>query len=56
MCIRDRFYHTADLVLNGEAGGLGRRSVAVEHLEYYPDGTMKPVAQTAAGVSLPPGK
>jgi hypothetical protein len=48
------FYHTADLVLKGEAGGLGRRSVAVEHLEYYPDGSMKPVEQTAAGVSLPP--
>ncbi len=48
------FYHTADLELNGEKGGLGRRSVAVEHLEYNADGTMKPVEQTAAGVSLPP--
>jgi len=47
------FYHTADLVLKGEEGGLGRRSVAVEHLEYHPDGTMKPVVQTAAGVSTP---
>ena len=50
------FYHTADLVLKGEEGGLGRRSVAVEHLEYYPDGTMKPVLQTAAGVSVPPNQ
>ncbi len=48
------FYHTADLELNGEKGGLGRRSVAVEHLEYNADGTMKPVEQTAAGVSRPP--
>lgn len=40
-------------MLNGETGGLGRRSVAVEPLEYYPDGTMKPIVQTAAGVSTP---
>ncbi len=48
------FYHTADLTLNGETGGLGRRSVTVEPLEYNTDGTMKPVAQTVSGVSLVP--
>jgi beta-xylosidase len=48
------FYHNADLVLNGETGGLGRRSVCVEHLYYNADGTMKPVPQTTAGVSVPP--
>jgi arabinoxylan arabinofuranohydrolase len=48
------FYHTADLVLNGEKGAVGRRSVCVEYLDYNPDGTMKPVTQTAEGVSVPP--
>jgi alpha-N-arabinofuranosidase len=48
------FYHNADLTLNGEAGGLGRRSVCVEYLHYNDDGTMQPVKQTKEGVSITP--
>ena len=48
------FYHTAQLTLDGEEGGLGRRSVAVEYLTYRPDGTMRPVEKTVAGVTAPP--
>ena len=32
----------------------GRRAVAVEHLHYNPDGTIRPIQQTAEGVSVPP--
>jgi hypothetical protein len=28
--------------------------VTVEHLQYNPDGTMKPVVQSELGVSVPP--
>ena len=48
------FYHNAELVLNGEKGAIGRRSVCVEYLYYNSDGTMKPVTQTVEGVSVPP--
>ncbi len=47
------FYHTADLTLDGEEGGLGRRSVAVEYLEYNDDGTIQPITKTRRGVSVP---
>ncbi len=47
------FYHTAQLTLGGEEGGLGRRSVAVEPLTYRPDGTMRPVEKTVVGALAP---
>ncbi|OUJ74041.1 glycoside hydrolase family 43 protein [Hymenobacter crusticola] len=49
------FYHNATLTLpSGESGALGRRSVCVEYLYYNPDGTIQPITQTVAGVSVPP--
>jgi hypothetical protein len=49
------FYHNAALTLpTGESGALGRRSVCVEYLYYNPDGTIQPITQTVAGVSVPP--
>lgn len=48
------FYHDAKLTLNGLAGAIGRRAVAVEHLYYNADGTIQPIQQTPAGVSRPP--
>jgi len=45
------FLHNAALVIGDQYGAIGRRSVTVEHLDYRPDGTMKPVVQTDAGVS-----
>ncbi|MGA2916630.1 MAG: glycoside hydrolase family 43 protein [Sedimentisphaerales bacterium] len=48
------FYHNAALTLNGEKGGLGRRSVCLEYLYYNPDGTIQPIKQTLEGVSVPP--
>lgn len=49
------FYHNADLTLpNGETGATGRRAVCAEYLYYNPDGTMQPVEQTVAGLSIPP--
>lgn len=47
------FLHNAALTIGDQKGALGRRSVTVEHLDYNPDGTMKPVVQTDAGVSVP---
>ena len=35
-------------------GAIGRRAVTVEQLQYNADGTMKPVVQTDAGVSVAP--
>lgn len=49
------FYHNAALRIGNQAGALGRRAVAVEHLRYNPDGTIRPIRQTAQGVSVPPG-
>jgi beta-xylosidase len=46
-------YHNANLTLNGENGATGRRSVCVEYLDYNPDGTIKPIEQTDAGISIP---
>jgi hypothetical protein len=34
-------------------GAAGRRAVTVEHLQYKPDGTMKPVVQTEPGMGVP---
>lgn len=48
------FYHNAKLTIDGVPGALGRRSVAVEYLYYNKDGTLKPIRQTQAGVSVPP--
>jgi hypothetical protein len=48
------FYHDAKLTINGVPGAIGRRSVAVEYLYYNEDGTLQPVRQTQAGVSVPP--
>ncbi|WP_308365646.1 MULTISPECIES: glycoside hydrolase family 43 protein [unclassified Microbulbifer] len=48
------FYHDAKLTINGVPGAMGRRSVAVEYLHYNEDGTIKPIRQTQAGVSIPP--
>lgn len=48
------FYHDAKLTINGEAGALGRRAVAAEYLFYNADGSIKPIRQTRAGVSIPP--
>ncbi|QDX28161.1 family 43 glycosylhydrolase [Sphingomonas suaedae] len=48
------FLHHAGLRIGDREGALGRRAVTVEYLRYNPDGTMKPVVQTDAGVSVPP--
>ncbi|HTN40075.1 MAG TPA: glycoside hydrolase family 43 protein [Asticcacaulis sp.] len=48
------FYHKATLTINGEAGATGRRCVCLDYMYYNPDGTIQPVTQTDAGVSLPP--
>ncbi|TLM77259.1 glycoside hydrolase family 43 protein [Microbulbifer harenosus] len=48
------FYHDAKLSIDGVPGAMGRRSVAVQHLYYNEDGTIKPIPQTKQGVSLPP--
>lgn len=47
------FLHNASLTIGDQNGAVGRRSVTVEYLEYNADGTMKPVIQTDAGVSVP---
>jgi arabinoxylan arabinofuranohydrolase len=47
------FLHNAALVIGDQYGAIGRRSVTVEHLRYRADGTMEPVVQTDAGVSIP---
>ncbi len=48
------FLHNATLEIGGMKGADGRRAVTVEYLQYNPDGTMKPVAQTELGVSVAP--
>ncbi|WP_241491951.1 glycoside hydrolase family 43 protein [Sphingomonas endophytica] len=45
------FLHNATLAIGDLNGSIGRRAVTVERLHYRPDGTMKPVVQTTAGVS-----
>ena len=48
------FLHNATLAIGDLNGAIGRRAVTVEHLRHNADGTMKPVAQTQAGVTVPP--
>jgi beta-xylosidase len=48
------FLHNATLAIGDMSGAIGRRAVTVEHLQYNADGTMKPVVQTDAGVSVAP--
>jgi len=48
------FLHNASLAIGELNGAIGRRAVTLEYLHYNPDGTMKPVVQTDAGVSVPP--
>jgi beta-xylosidase len=48
------FLHNATLTVGDQGGAVGRRAVTVEYLQYNPDGTLKPVVQTEAGVSVPP--
>ena len=48
------FYHVGTLQVGHERGGLGRRAVAVERMHFNPDGTIQPITQTAAGISLQP--
>ena len=45
------FYHNSILSLDGYGPATGRRSVCVDELIYNPDGSMRPVIQTRAGVS-----
>jgi arabinoxylan arabinofuranohydrolase len=47
------FLHNATLAIGDMSGAIGRRAVTVERLFYNPDGTMRPVVQTEAGVSVP---
>lgn len=48
------FYHNGALTIGDEKGGEYRRSVAVEHLRYGPNGAMLPIVQTSEGVTAPP--
>ena len=47
------FLHNATLTIGDMSGAIGRRAVTVERLFYNPDGTMRPVIQAQAGISLP---
>lgn len=46
------FYHNATLTLNGQGPATGRRSVCVEYLCYNADGTIMPITQTTAGITV----
>ncbi len=48
------FLHNASLTIGDQNGAIGRRAVTVEYLQYAADGSLKPVVQTDAGVSIPP--
>jgi hypothetical protein len=48
------FLHNATLTVGDQSGAVGRRPVTVEYLQYNPDGTLKPIIQTDAGMSVPP--
>ena len=50
------FYHFAGLTIDGQQGALGRRAVCVDHLDFNQDGTIKPITQTEAGISVLPKK
>jgi beta-xylosidase len=47
------FYHDASLTIGDQKGAIGRRAVRAEHLYYNPDGTIRPIVQTDAGVTAP---
>jgi len=47
------FYHDGSYSLHGKPGGDTRRSVCVEYLYFNPDGTIKPLRLTTAGISVP---
>jgi arabinoxylan arabinofuranohydrolase len=44
------FYHVGTLDVGDQPGGLGRRAVAVERLEFAADGSILPVTQSQAGI------
>lgn len=46
------FYHDALLTIGDLKGADGRRAVAVEYLHFDDDGTIRPIKQTDAGVSV----
>jgi arabinoxylan arabinofuranohydrolase len=48
------FLHNAALAIGDQNGSIGRRAVTVEYLQYNADGSLKPVVQTEAGISVPP--
>lgn len=47
------FYHDALLTIGKLEGATGRRAVAVEYMYFNPDGSIHPVEQTGAGISVP---
>lgn len=47
------FYHVGTLTVGDQEGGLGRRAVAVERLQFGEDGLILPVEQTEAGILAP---
>lgn len=48
-------YHNGTLTLaDGQTGAGARRSVTIEHLHYGADGSILPITQTEAGISVPP--
>jgi arabinoxylan arabinofuranohydrolase len=47
------FMHNATLTLGDLNGSIGRRTVTAEYLRYNPDGTLKKVPHTEAGVTAP---
>jgi len=50
------FYHDSLLRIGDLEGADGRRAVAVEYLSFNPDGTIRPVRQSDAGISVPPAE
>jgi arabinoxylan arabinofuranohydrolase len=48
------FMHNATLAVGDQSGAIGRRTVTAEYLRYNPDGTLKKVPHTSAGVTAPP--
>lgn len=45
--------HNATLAIGDLNGSIGRRTVTAEYLRYNPDGTLKKVPHTEAGVTAP---
>lgn len=46
------FYHNSTLSLDGYGPATGRRSICVDEMHYNEDGTIRPVIQTRAGISV----